>query len=157
MSRRGGKSYGRGYKGKKPQGKSGGMPKTEAKKTINDYYHYLGSAKQACNYQVTTKFIINHILTTYKYREVIGQALEEECEALTDTWVPDLQKSTNTDPAAKAKEFKMLWKAKLDEYMRRKCTYKNNRIKDYGLLWQCSAKGMNNKIESRTNFQGTIL
>ncbi len=77
---------------------------------------------------MTTEFIINHILTTYKYGEDIGQALEEECEALTDTWVPDLQKSTNMDPAAKAKddeEFKMLWKAKLDEYMRRKCTYKN--------------------------------
>jgi hypothetical protein len=131
MSGRGGKSYGHGYKGKKPQGKSGGMPKTEAKKIINDYYHYLRSAKQAYNYQVTTEFIINHILTTYKYGEVIGQALEEECEALTDMWVPDLQKSTNTDPAAKAKEdeeFKMLWKAKLNEYMRRKRTCKNNRI-----------------------------
>jgi hypothetical protein len=99
-------------------------------------------------------------LTTYKYGEDIGQALEEECEALTDTWVPDLQKSTNMDPAAKAKddeEFKMLWKAKLDEYMRRKCTYKNNRVKAYVLLWQCCTKGMKNKIKSRTNFKGTIL
>jgi predicted house-cleaning noncanonical NTP pyrophosphatase (MazG superfamily) len=135
-------------------------PKTEVKKTINDYNYYLGSLKQASDYQVTTKFIINHILTTYKYGEDIRQALEEESEALTDMWVPDLQKSTNTDPAAKAKEdeeFKMLWKAKLNEYIRRKCTYKNNSIKAYGLLWQHCTKGMNNKIKSRTDFQGTIL
>jgi hypothetical protein len=85
--------------GKKPQGKSGGTPKTEAKKTINDYNYYLGSTKQASDYQVTTKFIINHILKTYEYGEDIGQALEEESEALTDMWAPDLQKSTNTDPA----------------------------------------------------------
>jgi predicted house-cleaning noncanonical NTP pyrophosphatase (MazG superfamily) len=135
-------------------------PKTEVKKTINDYNYYLGSLKQASDYQVTTKFIINHILTTYKYGEDIRQALEEESEALTDMWVPDLLKSSNTDPAAKAKEdkeFKMLWKAKLDEYIRRKCTYKNNSIKAYGLLWQHCTKGMNNKIKSRTDFQGTIL
>jgi hypothetical protein len=99
-------------------------------------------------------------LTTYEYKENLGQALKEESEALTDMWAPDLQKSTNTDPATKAEkdeEFKMLWKAKLNECMRRKCTYKNNSIKAYGLLWQHCTKGMKNKIKSRTDFQGMIL
>jgi hypothetical protein len=130
------------------------------KKTINDCNYYLGSAKQASDYQVTTEFIINHILTTYEYGEDIRQALEGESEALTDMWAPDLQKCTNTDSAAKAKEdeeFKMIWKAELNEYMRRKHAYKNNSIKAYGLLWQHCTKGMKNKIKSRTDFQGMIL
>jgi hypothetical protein len=43
----------------KPSAKSSGMAKKEIKKSVNDYNYYLGSAKQASDYEMTTNFLIN--------------------------------------------------------------------------------------------------
>jgi hypothetical protein len=57
--------------------KSSGTPKKETKKSVNDYNYYLGSAKQASDYEMTTKYLINYIVKTFKYENNIGQALRE--------------------------------------------------------------------------------
>jgi hypothetical protein len=48
------------------------MPKKEIKKSVNDYNYYLGSAKQASDYETTTEFLINYIVKTLEYGNNIG-------------------------------------------------------------------------------------
>ena len=36
------------------------------KKTIEDYYFYVGSNKQASNFEITSEFVINHIKKTFE-------------------------------------------------------------------------------------------
>jgi hypothetical protein len=53
-----------------PKSKSSGQPasksgKSETKKSISDYNYYLGSAKQASDYETMTEYLINYIKKTY--------------------------------------------------------------------------------------------
>jgi hypothetical protein len=45
------------------------------KKTLSDYFYYLGSVKQAADYDTTNNFIINHIVKTFTFGNDIGIAL----------------------------------------------------------------------------------
>jgi hypothetical protein len=56
---------------RKPSAKSSSMPKKEIKKSVNDYNYYLGSAKQASDYEMTTEFLINLIVKTFEYRNFL--------------------------------------------------------------------------------------
>ena len=47
--------------------KSSATKHADKKKTINEYFFYVGSTKQALDYKVTSNFIINHIKKTYDY------------------------------------------------------------------------------------------
>jgi hypothetical protein len=63
------------------------MPKKETKKSVNDYNYYLRSAKQASDYEMTTKYlIINYIVKTFEYGNDIGQALRELEYPNSDSW-----------------------------------------------------------------------
>jgi hypothetical protein len=44
---------------------------------ISDFNYYLGSAKQAWDYETTSESLINHIKKTNDYGNDIGRALEE--------------------------------------------------------------------------------
>jgi hypothetical protein len=81
-------SHGRTCRGaSKLSTKSSGMPKKETKKSVNDYNYYLGSAKQASDYEMTTKYlIINYIAKTFEYGNDIGQALRELEYPDSDSW-----------------------------------------------------------------------
>ena len=50
----------------------------------------------------------------------------------------------------------MEYKAELDEAMRRKRTYEDNTFKAYALLWERCAKAMQDKIASRTDYDGIV-
>jgi hypothetical protein len=56
----------------------GGSPNTShaSKKSITDYNYYLGSAKQASDYETTTEFIINHVKQVFDYGDDIVTAFE---------------------------------------------------------------------------------
>jgi hypothetical protein len=74
-------------------------------------------------------------------------------------WKPTLQVSTTIEPTVKEREdkqFKMEYKAELDEYMRRKQTYQDNTFKAYALLWERCAKAMQNKIASRSDYESVV-
>jgi hypothetical protein len=57
-----GSTWRRAHKSSK---KLSGAPKKETKKSVNDYNYYLGSAKQASNYEMTTEYLINYIVKTF--------------------------------------------------------------------------------------------
>jgi hypothetical protein len=135
--------------------KSSGMPKKEIKKSVDDYYYYLGSAKQASDYETTTEFLINYIKKTFDYGSNIGRALKELKEVDTDPWKPTLNQSSDTDAAIQAiqnKQFEMEFKANYDANQKRVLALENNKMKAYALFWERCMKGMKNKLESRVDF-----
>jgi hypothetical protein len=104
------------------------MPKKEIKKSVNDYNYYLGSAKQASNYEMTTEFLINLIAKTFEYRNNISQALRELEYPDPDSLKPTMRQSTHLgdDPddeaqrAFKNKQFEIKFKSEFDDFCIRK-------------------------------------
>jgi hypothetical protein len=151
---------------KKGQGKSKGQAKgssstattsKESKKSITDYNYYLGSAKQASDYETTTEFLINHIKKIYDYGNDIGSALETLQPVDTSTWKPSMQQSKQTTDTAlrdmENKQFEIEFKSDYDAYRKRLHINENNLTRAYALLWERCTKAMKNKIESRSDFE----
>ena len=61
------------------------------------------------------------------------------------------------EKATEDAQFRMEYKAKLDESMRRIRALDNNLIKSYALLWERCAKAMQNKIQARSDYQSIIF
>ena len=155
-----GRGKGRGGQGK-PQPRSiynhsPNKENKEVKKTLTDWYYHLGSAKHASGYQATTDFLINHIKQDFEYGIDIATAIADAKPLTTEDWKPTLQKSNSTDFETKELEneqYKMEFQADFDIYCKQELIYKNNVVKAYALLWARCAKGMQNKIESRADFE----
>ena len=119
------------------------------KKTLEDYYFYVGSSKQASDYEITAEFVINYIKKTFDRGLDISEALRKLETPATDSWKPKLKMSKQIKPDEKATEdaqFRMEYKAELDESTRRTRALHDNLIKSYALLWERCAKAMQNKI-----------
>jgi hypothetical protein len=128
-----------------------------SKKTLEDQIYYLGSAKQAADFETTTEFLINHIKKTFNFGNDIGSALENYEEFDISVHKPTLQTSTSTDDdikAAENKQFEIEFKAEFDAFMKRKQSLETNMSKAYAFLWEQCAKAMQNKIEARSNYYG---
>lgn len=159
-----GKMNNKGRFAKKGQGK--GRPQTKGnisttssagkKQYVTDFNYYLGSSKQASDYETTTEFLINHIKKLYDYGNDIGSALEKLESIDTTAWKPSMQVSGESDDALRAienKQFEIEFKSDYDTYRKRMQVYENNFTKAYALLWERCAKAMKNKIEARSDFE----
>ena len=118
---RGTHSSGRGRGGHFNRNRS--QQKTESKKTLQDYTFYIGSAKQASDYNTVSRFLINHIHKTYTNGDDIANALEDGKSADVDSWKPSLSVSTK-DPVTKKAEYeaeneenKIIYKAEVDSWI----------------------------------------
>ena len=60
------------------------------KKTIEDYYFYVGSSRQASDYEITAEYVINYIKKTFDRRNDISEDLRKLDKTQTDTWKPKL-------------------------------------------------------------------
>ena len=99
------------------------------KKTIEYYIFYIGSNKQASDYEVTVEFILNHIKMTYQDGNDIAESLKKETKTNADAWSPTLKFSTSSDTQValqENKKFEMIHKDELDKAMKRKKRYNNN-------------------------------
>jgi len=153
--------HGRNRPGRKGHENSGrGKPKERRmKKTIEDYYFYVGSTKQASDYETTTEFIINHIKKTFDHGNDIAEVLRMLTKAEVNSWEPTLAISTSMVTADKEQEDKqneIKYKMELDEAIKQKRTYKNNLFKSYALLWERCAKAMQNRLAARADFESDI-
>ena len=52
------------------------------KKTIEDYVFYIGSNKQASDYEVTVEFILNHFKMTCQDSNDIAESIEKETKKI---------------------------------------------------------------------------
>ena len=131
----------------------------ESRKSMSDYIYYIGTSKQASDYVVVTKYLINHIQKTYINGEDIGKALETRMPLDFATLMPRLQISTSDDKSDQEREneqFKMLYKAEIDSYVKRKDTYHSNIGNAYALVYGQCSKAMQSKLQSRTDFETKI-
>jgi len=135
------------------------------KKTLADHVYYVGSAKQASDYLMTTQYIINHIKKTYDQGEDIAFALENTHERDLKKFQPTLQKitlpsSASAQDKAEAEvlneQYKMQFQVDYDKYKERVEAYKDNKFKAYALIWgQCNS-AMKAKIQSRKDYHSDI-
>eukprot|EP00978_Attheya_sp_CCMP212_P006031 scaffold13573_cov49-Attheya_sp.AAC.1 len=113
---RGGRGRSRGYGGRTP------VKTVVKKKTIADYNYYIGSSKQASDFEITTEFVINHVKKTFEYGHNIGTALKllEPMDKLKDK--PKLAVSTGSNAETKIqeqKQFDMEFNADYEEFRKR--------------------------------------
>jgi hypothetical protein len=158
MTGRLGNRAGRGGRGGRGRGRTG-TTTTKPKKTVEDYYFYVGSSKQASDYEITADFVVNHIKKTFDRGNDIAEALRTLVKANPDVWKPTLMVSTDGDEEIEKRENKqyvMEYKAELDEAIRRKRTYENNTYKAYALLWERCNKAMQYKIASRSDYDSDV-
>jgi hypothetical protein len=141
---------GKGGRGRSFKSREKSQTKTVAKKkTLTDYNFYVGSFKQASEYEITAEFIINHIRKTYEYSSDIGDALEYLKAMDKNADRPKLKISTETDAdlkTAETEQFSMEFRADYDNWTKKHRMYEDNCTKAYALIWERCAKPLQNKI-----------
>jgi Reverse transcriptase (RNA-dependent DNA polymerase) len=152
-------STGRGRGSSSHQSNSGSKSSSSAykptKKTLTDSIYYLGSAKQAADYETTTDFLVNYIKKTFDFGNDIGSVLETLEPFDISQFKPVLESSNETDQYLRDlenKQYEIEFRAEYDGYMKRKQQYEMNISKAYAFLWEQCAKAMQNKIESSPRF-----
>ena len=86
---------GRGGRGRFNRNNQYSQQKSEKKKkTIEDYYFYVGSSKQASDFETTSECILNYVKKTYHRGNAISESLRELKKTDTNVLKPKLQFST---------------------------------------------------------------
>ena len=88
------------------------------KKTINNYQFFIGTNKQASEFENALEFIINYIKHTFDRGNDITKTLRTLKMQETNHWMPTLKMSNSIDDEIKSREnwqFELEYKAKLDE------------------------------------------
>ncbi|KAL7572989.1 hypothetical protein ACA910_007487 [Epithemia clementina (nom. ined.)] len=121
----GARSYsgcGRTGRSQNPQGQKKAETK---KKGLSDYMYYLGSAKTAADYEVTTRFLMNWIRKNYEYGEDIASSLEDRAMVNPSKWEPTLKRLTNPGDSktkeqvtTENKQYEMIFKEELTRYFK---------------------------------------
>lgn len=148
---------GRGSGGRNNNNRTSGD--TQKQKSLKDYMFYLGSAKQASDFETTAEYLINHIKGTYDYGQDIATALTQETPCDMTAFKPTIKVSRRSDADAKAAEnrqFEIEFKEDFSLYRKREQTYKNNTSKAYAFLWSHCTKSMQSKLEACTDFESSI-
>jgi hypothetical protein len=133
---------------------------TKKKKSIEDYFFYVGSSKQASDFETTSEFLVNYVKKTFDRGNDVAEAPRTLTPEDTELWKPALQFSTATEDTKSKQEnrqHELEYKANLDEFMRRKRSYDDNLFKAYALIWERCAKAMQNKIMARSNFEAAEI
>ena len=69
-----------------------------------NYIYKVGTSKQASDYVIITRYLINHIRKSFEFGDDIGQALDTRTEFMVPR--PTLQQSTATVDTDKERENK---------------------------------------------------
>ena len=132
---------------------------SKKKKSLEDYVFYIGTNKQASDFELTRKYILNHIKKTYAYGHDVSESLRTHIKIDVNSQRPTLKVSTKTDTEEKKAEeeqFKLEYKAELDECMRREKKYEANMYKAYAKMWERCSRSMKSKIEARVDYETNI-
>ena len=92
------------------------------KKGINDYQFYIGTNKQASEYENASEFMINYIKQTFDRGNDIAETLRTLSLQETDKWMPILKMSYANNELIKTREkqqCELEYKAKLDKAIKR--------------------------------------
>jgi hypothetical protein len=92
---------------------------TKKKKSIEDYFFYVGSSKQASDFETTSEFLVNYVKKTFDRGNDVAEALRTLTPEDTELWKPTLQFSTATEDTKNKQEnrqHELEYKANLDEF-----------------------------------------
>jgi hypothetical protein len=81
--------------------------------------YYIGTARQASDYEALTEFLINYIQQNFKFGDDIANAIVNLEPINTDLWKPILQKSNIPNPEIKqleTEQYKMEFQADYEHY-----------------------------------------
>jgi hypothetical protein len=153
-----GRFSGRG--GRSGQGRSS-QSKPNQKKTITDYKYVLGGGNgtNVSDFNEVTKYLLNHIQKTYVHGGDIQTAMKDRKEFDFEQHMPTKKSSTNSALQVRVLEdeaHEAVFKAEIQQFVKRKDNYMSNRSKVYALLWQQCARTMQNKIQARADFTSKI-
>ena len=117
----------------------------------------IGSAKQSNDFNIITKYLLNHIKATYKYGADVGSAIKNKQPLDFNKVRPTMavQDPTITDESqikAIETENRLLYKAEVNAFIKRKEYYKSNIDNAYAFLFARCNKAMQNKIQARKDF-----
>jgi hypothetical protein len=121
------------------------------KRNLTDNIYYLGSVKQASDYESITEYLINHIKKTFPYGMDIGTVLETLEVLDLNKFKPSLEVSLSSDEViriAEDKQFEIEFKAEYDAFTKRKQALEMNFSKAYSFIWDQCAKSLQNKLEA---------
>jgi hypothetical protein len=127
------------------------------KKTLQDYQYYLGSIKQASDYEITTSYLINQIKKNYAHGNNIATALDQLENINLLQYKPTLQSSQENDNKLKAlekRQYRIEFKTLFDVYIKCEQTYQTNLTKAYAFLWDQCSKEMQQKMNLEKNMRG---
>ena len=156
---RGGRGASRANDARKRGANAGNADKATNKKHVDDYIYFLGSVRQAADYETTTAYLTNHIMKTFSFGNDVATALTTLQPFDLTPHKPKLQMSTAEDRQEKAAEneqFKMEFLGDYDAYKKRQQALESNMTKAYAFLWTHCAKAMQHKIEGMTDFSTVI-
>ena len=145
MSGRGKGCGGRGKHQGKPsfinQPRKEGQEK-EKKKPISEWLYYIGSAKQASDYEALTKYLINQIKQEFDHGINIANAIIQQEPVDTSVWIPTLRMTTETDPILREnllEQYRIMFQFDYNQFNQREAVYEMNIPKAYALFWgKCS-------------------
>ena len=136
-------------------GRGNGKPKPNPKKSVGDYVFYLGSSKQASDYETTAEYLINYIQETFDYGQDIAESLSTLEDVDLSVYKPKLEVSSSKDDnkrEAEDKQYEIEFKEKFAQYMRREEAFSKNQSKAFAFLIDHCSKGMKEKIQSRSDY-----
>ena len=154
-SHRSGGRSGRGNRSGRSSNNSNTKP-IQQRKHLSDY---IFTPKQASEFPVIRRFLLNHIRKSYTEGEDIANALETGTPTDFDLFMPQLKQSTAKTAAERGREnkqFQILYEAEVDAFVKRKETYRSNTTNAYALLWGQCNKALQSKIQTRTDFASAI-
>ena len=111
--------------------------KNYKKKSLEDYERHIGSRKQDSDFEVTTKFIINHA-KKFDSGKDISEALRMMSSQNTAKWKPTMLVSKSEDESTRDKEnreFKLDHKSESSNYRKRIKECEKHLCKARALLW----------------------
>jgi hypothetical protein len=126
------------------------------RKSMSDYIYNIGSGKQAIEFIAITKYLIKMIRETNNYGEDVGKALETGIEIDFNELMPRLQTSRSEDEDTRiieSEQFKVLDRAEIDSFVKRKDTYLSNMGNAYAMIYGQFSKAMQSQLQSRIDFE----
>lgn len=162
---RGGRGRGRNSRGR--GGRGGGSNSNSSSNTasspkikkLEDHVYYIGSARQASDFDTTTEFLINHIKKEFeKGGADIAKALEDLEHIDFSKSEPVLELADVSDPNRDLlnKQNELKFKEQYGRWMSKKDIYIANKSRAYALLWERCSQGMQQQIQERDTFASTI-
>ena len=125
-------------------------------KSLEDYEYYIRSSKQASDFEVRTKSIINHAQETFDSGKDVAEALRMMNGPNTAEWRLTMSVSTSEDEATcdrENRELELYCKGESTDYRKHVREYGKDLCKAHESLWGRRQLTLRDRIEAQNGFE----